>query len=55
MIKINEEKTRQEIIDKRLAKAGWDVKNPLQVTSEFDIWIGLPEGVKEPEHEHQGF
>lgn len=51
----SEAKTRQEIIDKRLQKAGWDVKNPAQVTSELDIWIGLPEGVKEPEHEHQGF
>lgn len=52
---INEAKTRQEIIDLRLAKAGWDVKNPSQVTSELDIWVGLPEGIEEPEHEHQGF
>lgn len=52
---INEAKTRQEIIDLRLAKAGWDVNNPAQVTSELDIWVGLPEGVEEPEHEHQGF
>src|SRR3989344_5797544 len=52
---INEAKTRQNIIDLRLAKAGWDVKNPSQVTSELDIWVGLPEGIKEPEHEHQGF
>lgn len=51
----SEAKTRQEIIDKRLQKAGWDVKNPAQVTSELDIWIGLPDGIKEPEHEHQGF
>jgi type I restriction enzyme R subunit len=50
-----EAQTRQEIIDERLARAGWDVKNPSQVTSELDIWIGLPEGVKEPEHEYQGF
>jgi len=53
--KINEALTRQEIIDGRLLKAGWDVKNPAQVTSELDIWVGLPEGIKEPEHEHQGF
>ncbi|MBP9782115.1 MAG: DEAD/DEAH box helicase family protein [Candidatus Pacebacteria bacterium] len=52
---ISEAKTRQEIIDKRLLNAGWDVKNPSLVTSELDIWVGLPEGVKEPEHEHQGF
>ncbi len=52
---ITEAKTRQEIIDLRLAKAGWDVNNPSQVTSELDIWVGLPEGIEEPEHEHQGF
>ncbi|MFA5954379.1 MAG: DEAD/DEAH box helicase family protein [Patescibacteria group bacterium] len=55
MVNINEAKTRQEIIDKRLEKAGWSVSDPSQVTSELDIWIGLPEGVKEPEHEYQGF
>jgi len=52
---MNEAKTRQEIIDLRLLKAGWDVNNPSQVTSELDIWVGLPEGIEEPEHEHQGF
>lgn len=34
---INEAKTRQEIIDLHLLKAGWDVNNPSQVTSELDI------------------
>ena len=34
MTNINEAKTRQEIIDKRLLKSGWDVHNPSQVTSE---------------------
>ena len=52
---MDEAKTRQEIIDLRLKKAGWDVKNPSQVTSELDIWVGLPEGVEEPENEYQGF
>lgn len=51
----NEASTRQQIIDLRLLKAGWDVKNPSQVTSELDIWVGLPEGVREPEHKYQGF
>src|SRR3989344_8545131 len=55
MSNTTEAKTRQDIIDLRLAKAGWDVNNPSQVTSELDIWIGLPEGIEEPEHEHQGF
>lgn len=54
MPKINESDTRQIIIDKRLASASWDVKNPSQVTSELDIWVGLPEGVQKPEHEYQG-
>lgn len=39
----NEAQTRQQIIDKRLLQAGWDVNNPSQVTSELDIWIGIPE------------
>lgn len=51
----SEAKTRQEIIDLRLLKAGWSVYNPAQVTSELDIWVGLPDGVEIPEHEHQGF
>ena len=55
MSKINEAKTRQEIIDKRLGKAGWNIDNPAQVTAELDIWVGLPDGVEKPEHEHQGF
>jgi type I restriction enzyme R subunit len=55
MANITEAKTRQEIIDKRLLKAGWDVANPSQVTSELDIWVGLPDGIKKPEHEHQGY
>jgi type I restriction enzyme R subunit len=55
MAKINEATTRQQIIDIRLQKAGWNVNDPLQVTSELDIWIGLPDGVEEPEHEYQGF
>ena len=32
-----EAETRQEIIDKRLALAGWNVKDPSQVTEELDI------------------
>ena len=55
MVKISEAKTRQEIIDKRLKKAGWNVNDPNQVTAELDIWVGLPEGTTKPEHEHQGF
>lgn len=42
---ISEAQTRQEIIDKRLLKSGWDVNTPSQVTSELDIWVGLPEDI----------
>ncbi|MDD4287239.1 MAG: DEAD/DEAH box helicase family protein [Candidatus Peribacteraceae bacterium] len=50
----SEAKTRQEIIDERLKKAGWNVKDPTQVTEELDIWVGLPEDVEEPMNEFQG-
>jgi len=43
----NESKTRKEIIDLRLLKAGWNVSNPAQVTSELDIWVGVPEYMRE--------
>ena len=51
----NEAKTRKEIIDLRLLKAGWFVNNPAQVTSELDIWVGFPEYVREePETPYLG-
>ncbi len=50
----NEAQTRREIIDKRLKVAGWDVLNPSQVTQELDIWVGLPQGVREPQTPYQG-
>ncbi|MCP4683258.1 MAG: DEAD/DEAH box helicase family protein [Desulfobacterales bacterium] len=37
-----ETQTRQDIIDKRLLKAGWNVKDPSQVTEELDIYVGNP-------------
>lgn len=51
----NEAETRQHIIDKRLAKAGWNINDPSQVTSELDIWVGLPDGIEEPQNEYQGY
>lgn len=51
----NEKITRQEIIDKRLAKARWDVKDISQVTTELNIWIGLPLEVRVPEREYHSF
>jgi type I restriction enzyme R subunit len=50
----SEAQTRKEIIDKRLKLAGWDVSNPVHVTQELDIWVGLPQGVREPETPYQG-
>lgn len=47
---MNEAKTRQDIIDQRLAKAGWDVKNPAQVKSELGIKIKKIDSVNEPVH-----
>jgi type I restriction enzyme, R subunit len=42
-----ESQTRKELIDKKLAAAGWDLSNLTQVVEEFDIEIGLEEGVAE--------
>ena len=44
---MSEKQTRQEIIDKRLKKAGWDVDNPSQVVSEHEVFhqIGTVSGV----------
>jgi type I restriction enzyme R subunit len=50
----NEAKTRKDIIDNRLKKAGWNVGNPTQVVEEFDIAVPLPEGVNEPQTKYQG-
>lgn len=54
MPKMNEAQTRQEIIDNRLGKVGWDVTNPSKVTSELDIWIGLPNETSEKTSKFQG-
>lgn len=51
---MNEAKTRQDIIDQRLAKAGWNVNNPAQVTKELDIKIKSPDSVSEDEHVYDG-
>jgi type I restriction enzyme R subunit len=50
----SEAQTRSEIIDRHLADAGWDVKDPTQVVEEFDILTGLPEGVAEPRTPYEG-
>jgi len=49
-----EQQTRVELIDKQLAKAGWNVSDPTQVVQEYDILIDLPDGVAEPQSPYQG-
>ncbi|MBI5186145.1 MAG: hypothetical protein HZA01_10530 [Nitrospinae bacterium] len=51
---ISEAQTRREIIDKRLKVAGWDVRDPSQVTQELDIWVGLPQEIRELQTPYQG-
>ena len=44
---MSEKQTRQEIIDKRLKKAGWDVDNPSLVISEHEVFhqVGTASGI----------
>ena len=49
-----EQQTRAELIDKQLAKAGWDVNDPTQVVQEYDILVDLPDGVAEAQTPYQG-
>ena len=51
---MNEAKTRQDIIDQRLAKAGWNVKNPSQVITELGIKYNKFDSVSEPGHLYNG-
>ncbi len=50
----SEQQTRKEIIDKKLLAAGWNVADRSQVIVEFDIIVGLPEGISEPLTPYQG-
>jgi len=49
-----EQQTRAEMIDKQLAKAGWNVNDPTQVVQEYDILVDLQEGVAEAQTPYQG-
>ena len=49
----SEKDTRQQIIDKRLKKAGWDVKDPSQVTEELDIIVNAGKAA-EPQEKYAG-
>lgn len=50
----SEAQTRSELIDKQLGISGWNVKDPTQVVSEFDISVPLPDGVAEPRNSYEG-
>ncbi|MDP3774286.1 MAG: DEAD/DEAH box helicase family protein [Gemmatimonadales bacterium] len=52
----SETDTRQQIIDRRLRLAGWNVDDPLQVIQELDIYVGggKPGAVREPQREYAG-
>ncbi len=49
-----EAQTRSELIDKQLAKSGWNVKDPTQVIEEFHILPPLSLGVAEPRTPYEG-
>ena len=49
-----EAQTRSQLIDQQLALAGWNVKDPTHVVEEFDILVGLPQGVAEPRTPYDG-
>ncbi len=49
-----EDQTRQEIIDKQLLDAGWNVNDKTQVFEEFDIHVALPEGIQEARSQYEG-
>jgi type I restriction enzyme R subunit len=46
--------TRTEMIDKQLASAGWDVKNPTQVVQEFDILVEKARDAHQPLSPYDG-
>ncbi len=49
-----EAQTRKELIDVKLLKAGWNVDDRTQVVEEYDIEVGLPEGVAEARTKYDG-
>lgn len=49
-----EKHTRKSLIDTQLKQGGWDITDRTQVIEEYDIKVGLPDGVKEPQNGYQG-
>ena len=50
----SEAETRKLLIDEQLAKASWNVKDPLQVVEEYTVPVALPEGITEPRTPYEG-
>ena len=50
---LSEAQTRKEIIDLRLSKAGWNVKDPSQVSVELDI-VSDPAKAEDPKEKYAG-
>lgn len=54
MPNITEADTRQQLIDKRLLTAGWDVHNVTHVCSELDIFVRTPDRLSEKITQYSG-
>ncbi len=50
----SEAQTRSDLIDKQMAQAGWNAKDPTQVVEEFDILTDQPFCVAEPRSPYAG-
>src|SRR5690606_31224827 len=50
----SEAQTRSELIDRSLATAGWDVKDPTQVVEEFDILTTWPKVLADSQKPFEG-
>lgn len=50
----SEKHTRKQLVDIQLTQAGWDVADRSQVIEEYDIKVGLPDDVAEPQTPYQG-
>ena len=51
---MNEAQTRRELIDKQLAKAGWNINDNTQVSLEFDIDVAFTDMVIESANPYRG-
>lgn len=49
-----EAQTRKELIDVKLHQAGWNVDDRTQVIEEYDIEVGLSEGIAEARTKYDG-